>query len=299
MEFAPEDEGRSLSPECPTLLLPGLSIGNVGQLAVDLLIASTRAKRVGWLDAPSVLPCVGNDAYGPVAEGDLALPLEAYESPLHAISLIQQRSPVIKVVRWSHRNYLTGCAFIQGMMVTFAKKFANFLVRSGKQHVIVLSSLDSGRRKNIDASSGMQIYYISSVSDDGTDTDCENLGFEKLAEYNPSQRRWKYLTSLTEGATPQEDVISDEDELLEDDYYPGLPFAALFSCCKAKGLRVTCLLCYCSEGDNITDSFQLAAAACKLLGLNPDKFRGNEEGGWITPLSWTTVYGPPPDMSLF
>lgn len=153
-------------------------------------------------------------------------------------------------------------------MVTFAKKFANFLVRSGKQHVIVLSSLDSGRRKNIDASrctsctsysicfnislplscllhidvhfvmlhvpifSGMQIYYISSVSDDGTDTDCENLGFEKLAEYNPSQRRWKYLTSLTEGATPQEDVISDEDELLEDDYYPGLPFAALFSCCK-------------------------------------------------------------------
>nr|CAD1841387.1 unnamed protein product [Ananas comosus var. bracteatus] len=282
MEFAPEVEGRSLSPECPTLLLPGLSIGNVGQLAVDLLIASTRAKRVGWLDAPSVLPCVGNDAYGPIAEGDLALPLEAYESPLHAISLIQQRSPVIK-----------------GMMVTFAKNFANFLFRSGKKHVIVLSSLDSGRRKNIDASSGMQIYYISSVSDDGTDTDCENLGFEKLAEYNPFQRRWKYLTSLAEGATPQEDVISDEDELLEDDYYPGLPFAALFSCCKAKGLRVTCLLCYCSEGDNITDSFQLAAAACKLLGLNPDKFRGNEEGGWIIPLSWKTVYGPPPDMSLF
>lgn len=80
--------------------------------------------------------------------------------------------------------------------------------------------------------SGMQIYYISSVSDDGTDSDCENLGFEKLAKYNPSQRRWKYLTSLAEGATPQEDVISDEDELLEDDYYPGLPFAALFSCCK-------------------------------------------------------------------
>lgn len=28
-------------------------------------------------------------------------------------------------------------------------------------------------------------------------------------------------------------------------------------------------------------------------------YSGNEEGGWIIPLSWKTVYGPPPDMSLF
>jgi hypothetical protein len=34
---------------------------------------------------------------------------------------------------------------------------------------------------------------------------------------------------------------------------------------QAKGLKVTCLLCYCSEGDNTSDAFQLADAACKLL----------------------------------
>ena len=55
---------------------PALSIGNVGQLAVDLLVASTRAERIGYLDTPYVLPCVGNDAYGPVPNGELALPLE-------------------------------------------------------------------------------------------------------------------------------------------------------------------------------------------------------------------------------
>ncbi|RWW01337.1 hypothetical protein GW17_00035633 [Ensete ventricosum] len=119
MEFTLE-EGQNLSADCPSLLLPGLSIGNVGQLAVDLLISSTGAKRVGFLDDPSLLPCVGNDAYGPEPEGVLALPLEgnllapsfvflpfksspfmlsarSYESPPHALTLIQQRSPVIKV----------------------------------------------------------------------------------------------------------------------------------------------------------------------------------------------------------
>lgn len=59
---------------------PALSIGNVGQLAVDLLISSARARRVAYLDEPSVLPCAGNDAFGPDAVGDLALALEGWVS---------------------------------------------------------------------------------------------------------------------------------------------------------------------------------------------------------------------------
>ena len=57
---------------------PALSIGNMGQLAVDLLISSSRARRVAYLDEPSVLPCAGNDAFGPDAVGDLALALEGW-----------------------------------------------------------------------------------------------------------------------------------------------------------------------------------------------------------------------------
>lgn len=59
---------------------PALSIGNVGQLAVDLLIPSAKARRVAYLDEPSVLPCAGNDAFGPDAVGDLALALEGWAS---------------------------------------------------------------------------------------------------------------------------------------------------------------------------------------------------------------------------
>ncbi|KAF2305861.1 hypothetical protein GH714_008484 [Hevea brasiliensis] len=281
MEFLIE-QGKQLHQDCSTLLLPALSIGNVGQLAVDLLVSSTKAERIGYLDDPYILPCVGNDAYGPIPCGDLALPLEAYDSPASALTLIQQRSPVV-----------------QGMMIEFAKNLADFAVASGKKHIVVLSGLDFGRWQRIDMSSGLQTYYLSSTNNDGTDEYCEQLGWKRLQEYNPAQRSWKYLSALAEGNALEENRLPFEDELGEEDYYPSLPFAALFSCFKAKGLKVTCLLCYCSEGDNMPDAFHVAEAACKLLGLSPDNFHGDEGVKWLTPFSWKTVYGPPPDMSMF
>ncbi|KAJ4716427.1 Proteasome assembly chaperone 2 [Melia azedarach] len=281
MEFVRE-EGKQINEDCSNLILPALSIGNVGQLAVDLLVSSTGAETVGYLDDPFVLPCVGNDAYRPIPRGDLALPLQAYESPSSGLTLVQQRSPVVK-----------------GMMVEYAKKLADFAAASGKKHVVMLSGLDFGRLQRIDMSSGLQIYYLSSASADGTDDYCEQLGWKRLQEYNPSQRCWKYLSTLAEGKAGEEENLPFEDDLEEEDYYPSLPFAALFSCFKARGLKVTCLLCYCSEGDNIADAFNLGEAACKLLKLNPDKFHGEEGERWIIPFSWKTVYGPPPDMSIF
>ncbi|KAK4551176.1 hypothetical protein RGQ29_032484 [Quercus rubra] len=232
-------EGKKPHDQCSTLLLPALSIGNVGQLAMDLMVASTRAERIGFFDDPFLLPCVGNDAYGPQPQGQPALPLEAYDSSSNALTLVQQRSP-----------------FVKGKMVEFAKNLADFAAATGKKHAVVLSSLDFGRCRNID---------MSSTNSDGTDDYCEQLGWKRLQEYNPTQRCWKYLGTLAEGNSLQDDNPL-EDELEEEDYYPSLPFAAHFS--------FTRLLCYCSEGDNIQDAFHLAEAACKLLGLSPSNFHG-------------------------
>ncbi|XP_068323813.1 uncharacterized protein [Pyrus communis] len=281
MEFVAE-HGKHAHGGSSTLILPALSIGNVGQLAVDLLVASMKAERVGYLDTPFVLPCVGNDAYGPVPNGELALPFEAYDSSSNAMSLIQQRSPVVK-----------------GRMIEFAKCVADYVAASGKKNVVVLSSLDFGRWQRVDMSSGLPMHYLSSTNSDGTDDYCEQLGWKSLQEYNPTQKAWKYLNTLAEGNAVPEDILPFEGELEEEEYYyPSLPFAALFSCLKAKGLKVTCLLCYCSEGDNIPDAFHLAEAACKLLQLNPSNFHGNNDK-WVIPCSWKTLYGPPADMSLF
>ncbi|KAH0768379.1 hypothetical protein KY290_004322 [Solanum tuberosum] len=280
MEFYAED-GKNLSLDNSTLVLPALSIGNVGQLAVDLLVASLKAKRIGYLDDPNVVPCVGNDAYWPSPPGELALPLEVYESSPDALALVQQRSPIVK-----------------GMMVEFARNLANFAAANGKKHVVVLSSLEFGRWQSIDMSSGSQIHYLSSSKSDGTDDHCEKQGWKRLPEYNPTQRMWKHLDDLAKNAASEVEELPFE-ELGDEDYYASLPYAALFSCFKAKGLKVTCLLCYCSEGDNIPDAFHLADAVSKTLGLRPNSSQGNEGGSWTVPLSWKSVYGPPPDMSLF
>lgn len=82
--------------------------------------------------------------------------------------------------------------------------------------------------------SGLQIYYLSSTSVDGTDDYCEQLGWNRLQEYNPAQRCWKYLSSLAEGDVGEENNLPFEDDLEEEDYYPSLPFAALFSCFKVQ-----------------------------------------------------------------
>ncbi|KAL9391522.1 hypothetical protein Peur_015442 [Populus x canadensis] len=295
MEFIIE-EGKCLNKETSTLILPALSIGNVGQLAVDLLVSSTRAERIGYLDDPYILPCVGNDAYGPTPCGELALPLEAYDSRNNGVALVQQRSPVVKVVGLLSFPFFL--IIIYGMMVEFARNLADFAVATGMNHVLVLSSLEFMRLQKIDTSSGMQIFYLSSTNTDGTDDCCERLGWKKWQEYNPDQRSWKYLSSLAEGNARQEDNLPFEDEPEDEDYYPSLPFAALFSCFKAKGIKVTCLLCYCSEGDNTPEAFSLAEATSKLLGLSIDNSHG-EGGKWLIPFSWRTVYGPPPDLSMF
>lgn len=280
MEFFLE-EGKQANPNCSTLILPALSIGNIGQLAVDLLISSLKAERIGYLDDPNVLPCVGNDAYTASPGGDLALPLEAYESSSSGLTLVQQRSPVIK-----------------GMMIEYARNLASFAASNEKKHVIVLSSLDFGRWKSVDMSSGLQIHYLSSSNADGSDNDCERFGWNRLQDYSPVKSTWKYLNELAEeGSMPDEDFSLEE--LGDDDYYPSLPFAALFSICKAKGIKVTCLLCYCSEGDNIPEAFYLAEATSKLVRLSQNEIDGDGAGKWTIPFSWQSVYGPPADMTLF
>lgn len=136
------------------------------------------------------------------------------------------------------------------------------------------------------------------ICQDGTDDQCEKQGWKRLPEYNPTQRMWKHLDDLAKNIASEVEELPFE-ELGDEDYYASLPYAALFSCFKAKGLKVTCLLCYCSEGDNIPDAFHLADAVSKALGLRPNNSQGNEGGSWTVPLSWKSVYGPPPDMSLF
>jgi predicted ATP-grasp superfamily ATP-dependent carboligase len=76
------------------------SVGKVGCLAIDALIATYKLKLVGYIQESHVLPAVGNDALALTTEqmtGQIHLSLEVYFSAERQLVAIQQRAPVAKV----------------------------------------------------------------------------------------------------------------------------------------------------------------------------------------------------------
>lgn len=72
-----------------------LRVGNVPQLAVDIIISTLPdLKRVGFLNSSDLVPFVGGQERG---EGGIVTALEVYAQEDSDVFWIQQRSPVLKV----------------------------------------------------------------------------------------------------------------------------------------------------------------------------------------------------------
>ncbi|KNC85278.1 hypothetical protein SARC_02537 [Sphaeroforma arctica JP610] len=81
-----------------TLVLPAVSIGNVPQLTVDLLISTLAPKRVGFLHDRALLPVFGCDAYSESGHNSTTS-ADVYMCEEKQLAIIQQRSPAIKSQR--------------------------------------------------------------------------------------------------------------------------------------------------------------------------------------------------------
>ncbi|EPB85784.1 hypothetical protein HMPREF1544_07453 [Mucor circinelloides 1006PhL] len=125
MAFVPVKDFDSNSFKASTLILPTVSIGNVPQLASDLIIHTFKLERVGFLDDDSVMPVSGvredTDLPG------TTVPIEVYQSKDQRWTCIQQRSPTIKGKRQEFLDSMT----------RFSAQF---------QQVVLLTSMDASRR---------------------------------------------------------------------------------------------------------------------------------------------------------
>ena len=89
------------------------------------------------------------------------------------------------------------------------------------------------------------MYYLSNAEANGRDEHCEMLGFGRLNEYDSEGRCWKYLSSVFDENCKEELTFPSEDELEDIDYYPSLPFAALFSAFKVNQCFIINILSTC------------------------------------------------------
>ncbi|GAQ78007.1 hypothetical protein KFL_000060740 [Klebsormidium nitens] len=309
MEFYGE-EGSAAELKGTTLVVPAISIGNVGQLAIDLIITGLDLKRIGFLEEPNVLPCAGNDAVGLTSEGIMSTSLEVFQSSSGSITIVQQRAP-----------------YAPGRLKAYAQNLSEWVKRSGFQKVVVLSGLDAGKQLAGHSLPQQRVRYTAAtaaVSQDeratsaetgpgsvGLERKCEELGWPILEDLAPSEGpngHGQEETSSSNG-TSYGSMFGIEGSgatgLERGQWWgPGkayqrTAFWKMSEALKEQGVSVLSLLLLCSEGDNVPDGLALATALDSLLGLRGDQKPGNGPSGWDIPSSWASIYGPPPDTSLF
>lgn len=116
-----------------TLVLPAVSIGNVPQLAADLLIHTYNLEKVGALDGKYLYPFLSPQDTADGSSSDVSFALEVFHSPELALTVLQQRSPIIP-------SYTL--QFVLEVVVPFIATH-NF------KAVVVLESSDAGLIENV------------------------------------------------------------------------------------------------------------------------------------------------------
>ena len=123
------------------LILPSVSIGNVGQLAIDLIIETCQAPRIPirFPAAAALIPCAGTGCYSHIP--GTAYSMELFSVPNTNIYIIQQRSPAAP-----------------GLQQAFADGVAAWAKAADVAQILTLGSLDGTFRRD-DQLHGSQLRF--------------------------------------------------------------------------------------------------------------------------------------------
>lgn len=104
-----------------TLIIPSVSVGNVPQLTVDLIITTHDLEKVGVLWHPAIIPFIGGDPYR-FDEEEVCTAVELYANETLKIGVIQIRSGI--EVKYA---------------LHFFRRLKAFIEEQGFKNVIILS----------------------------------------------------------------------------------------------------------------------------------------------------------------
>ncbi|KAG5419205.1 hypothetical protein I9W82_002972 [Candida metapsilosis] len=165
--YTPIDPKAQYDISKSTLIIPSISIGNIPQLTIDLLIHTFSLTKIGYLDDLYLYPFASPIDYVKSApESGISQAIEVYYSPKLNITVVQQRSPIIP-------TYTS--TFVQQVLVPFitAAQFKNVFILNSSDAGLV-ESVNSGDVKLYDtedliASNLENLSLLSSESGDVKD----------------------------------------------------------------------------------------------------------------------------------
>lgn len=105
-----------------TLIIPSVSVGNVGQLTVDLLISTYNLEKIGTFWHPAIIASVGADPFKDENE-DICVACELYVNEKLKLAAVQLRSSIeFKLA------------------LNFFKEFKTFILKNEFEKVLILTS---------------------------------------------------------------------------------------------------------------------------------------------------------------
>ncbi|XP_050727997.1 proteasome assembly chaperone 2-like [Eriocheir sinensis] len=137
-----------------TLILPSVSVGNAGQLAVDLIITNLACEKVGIVHHPALYPLVGGSPYDPSSK-EVTTSADLHVLPAHSLAVMQIRVPLIKSER---HNFLT--------------ELMGWCKSVGIREVVMLASCNAYERWDNNQITGPQLRYLTSHT---TEEDVQGL----------------------------------------------------------------------------------------------------------------------------
>eukprot|EP01134_Creolimax_fragrantissima_P000679 CFRG0679T1 len=258
-----------------TLVIPAVSLGNVPQLAIDLIINTLRPQRVGHIHDRSLLPVFGCDAFD--AHGNKSMTsADVYLCATNKLAIIQQRSPVIKSQRKE-----------------FTDRLGEWIISAGFSSVILLTSSNANNSgdNTMLANSASLRYVINSHA---------TVKADKFTELGWKQ--WVPMSSSAPYLHPGETSRIEKQRVAGG----GLT-KSVYNMSERANIPLSTLILFCSEGDNVPDGVFLATELNKLLNLKAAKSTcdpppTNTEDRtlqWRAPVSWRALYGPRQQRSIF
>jgi len=251
-----------------TFLMPAVSVGNVGQLAMDLIISTLNMCKIGYFYTDCRVPMVGNNPYATAEENstELSINAEIYSLPSKKLVALQLRS-----------------IFIKYKSKPFCEKLLSWVKSSNCAKVIVLSSSHSYHRNDLQLRSTPFRYLLTPFVQKSVQTKIMSLNWEEMEK------------------SPCIPEIDDSEFCIR---IPGGGITkTLYDEGCSKEIPMVVLLKFVSEGDNIPDALGLVEYLNEWLQIIKPCLQCDDPTAsalkWKMPSSWRLLFGSGLPPALF